>query len=390
MLAYLDCFSGISGDMTLGAMVDLGVPVEWLKQQLSRLPIDGFDLRERKVAPSGITATRIDVIVRESHHHRDFNHIVQMIEGSGLPERVKTRSLGVFGRIAAAEGTIHGVPKEKVHFHEVGSMDAIIDVVGACLAMAYLKIDRVVTGTLPLGRGFVTCSHGVLPVPAPATVEILKGAPVTQGEEGCELVTPTGAAIAMELSQAFGPLPAMTITRIGYGAGSRTLETRPNLLRVFLGESAEMTAAAGLETLVMVECCIDDMNPELFGYLMETLFSVGALDVYWVPVYMKKNRPGTMIQALCREADREAVIAAIFRESTSIGVRFHKVYRQALKRESSTVDTLLGPIAVKRVVGQDGSERVVPEFEDCRRVANDKGVPLQSVYEMVLKSSSTL
>jgi len=259
--------------------------------------------------------------------------------------------------------------------------------VGTCLAVSYLKIDRVVASTLTLGRGFVTCRHGVLPVPAPATLEILKGVPVRQGGESHELVTPTGAAIVAELAGVFGPMPAMTVEGIGYGAGTHQLDTQPNLLRVLLGQPVETDCDPAFDRLVMVECCIDDMNPELFGYLMEALFAVGALDVYWVPVYMKKNRPGTMVQALCRIVDRDAVVGAILRESSSIGVRFHHVYRRALKREAGVVQTELGEVAVKYVTGEDGQVRTVPEFEACKRIAEDRRVPLRTVYEMVANAA---
>ena len=341
------------------------------------------------MAPNGIQAVHLDVIVQETHHHRNYRHIQDMIGGSPLPETVKARSLAIFDRIATAEAAIHGVARENVHFHEVGSMDAIIDVVGTSLAVAYLKIDRVVVSALTLGHGFVTCQHGVLPVPAPATLEILKGVPVLQGEEPHELVTPTGAAIATALADEFGPMPAMKVEKIGYGAGTRELETRPNLLRVLLGQPTVAVSDPGFEKLVMVECCIDDMNPEWFGYLMETLFAIGALDVYWVPVYMKKNRPGTMVQALCEAADRDAVVGAILRESTSIGVRFHDVYRRALKREIGVVQTELGEVAVKRVTGEDGRVRTIPEFEACKTMAEVQQIPLRAVYEMVLRADGS-
>ncbi len=389
MLAYLDCFSGISGDMSLGAMVHLGVPVDWLKHEIARLPLDGFDITAQKVAANGIAATHIDVLVEESHHYRHYGHIRDLIGGSPLPEAVKTRSLAIFDRIATAEAAIHDVAKEKVHFHEVGSMDTIVDVVGTCLSVSYLNIDTLAASPLTLGSGFVTCQHGVLPVPAPATLEILKGVPVLQCREAQELVTPTGAAIAAELAGGFGPMPGMKIEGIGYGAGTRKLKSRPNVLRVLLGQSVESAGDPAFEKLVMVECCIDDMNPELFGYLMERLFSAGALDVCWVPVYMKKNRPGTMIQALCEAWDRDALAGIIFQESTSLGVRFHDVYRQALEREAGTVQTELGEVTVKRVTGQDGRVRIIPEYEACKAIAQDRKVSLRTVYETVLRATGS-
>lgn len=389
-LAYFDCFSGISGDMTLGALVHLGAPTAWLKESLRTMPLEGFDIQARTVMRHGIEAVHVTVETTEDHHHRHYAHIQALIEKSPLSDRVKRNSLSIFERIAEAEAKIHGCPKESVHFHEVGSLDAIVDVVGSCLAMEYLGIDTIIASALPLGRGFVTCAHGVLPVPAPAVLEILKGVPVYSGNAEMELVTPTGAAILVGAGAEFVPMPPLKILRVGYGAGTREIEGQPNLLRVLLGEQTSSHIATAPEQLVMVETCIDDMNPEIFGYLMETLFSDGALDVFWVPVQMKKNRPGTLVKVLCAPAHREKVVARILAETTSLGVRYHEVFRTALPRQSVTVQSAFGPIEVKRVVGVDGEAQWIPEYEVCRRIAQERKMPLRQVYEAIRRTARPL
>lgn len=386
-IAYFDCFSGVSGDMTLGAMVDLGVPLDWLKAQLAGLPLSGFELEARTVMRSGIQGTRVVVTVEERPPHRHFSHIRDLIDQSDLAGPVKADSLSVFETLARAEARIHGCDPEQVHFHEVGAMDAIVDIVGACLAKDYLGIEAIVASPLPLGRGFVTCAHGTLPVPAPAVLEILKGVPVYSGSQDKELVTPTGAALLAALAERFDAMPLMQTQRIGYGAGTHELKNQPNLLRVILGtlESSRCgeTAGTGSETLVMVETNIDDMNPEIFGFLMEQLFSDGALDVYWVPVQMKKSRPGTLVQVLCRPESQGAVTARILAETTTLGVRYHQVQRVALEREAVQVETPLGKVAAKKVSDGQGGARVVPEFESCKQIALARGLPIARVYEAV-------
>lgn len=383
-LAYFDCFSGISGDMTLGALVDLGVPPEWLKGEIQRLPLSGFDLSTRTVARNGIEANQVTVSFEETHHHRDYTHIKALLAKSPFSEGVKTRSQAIFECIASAEAKIHGCDLSSVHFHEVGGIDAIVDIVGTCLGLERMGIDAIVASPLPLGGGFVRCEHGVLPVPAPATLEILKGVPVYGGNQKSELVTPTGAAIIAVTAEAFEPLPAMRVQRIGYGAGMRELDDRPNLLRIVLGEPETQAQIGSTEKLVMIETSIDDMNPEIFGYLMDTLFDDGALDVSWVPIHMKKNRPGTLLQVLCREEVRAALLALIFAETTTLGVRFYEVYRTALDRRAIEVQTVFGTVGAKQVTELDGSLRIVPEYEACKRIAAKKGVALKRVYDAVV------
>ena len=387
MIAYFDCFSGISGDMTLGAFFDLGVPVDWLKDNLLKLPLNGFDLSVSTVHRHGVHGTFVKVDTLEQATSRHYSDIIALLHNSPLPDSVKERSLDIFDRIASAESHIHGCSKDSVHFHEVGAVDAIVDIVGTALCVDYLKIDRVISSKIPLGKGFVTCQHGTLPVPAPATVEILKGIPVYGSDIPHELVTPTGAAIISSLAKGFEPIPGMEIEAVGYGAGSRDLEQRPNLLRVMIGKRASLHPGVQNDRLLILETCIDDMNPEVFGFLMERLFEDGALDVYWIPVFMKKNRPGTMVQVLCRMDQREKITHRIFTETTSIGVRYYEANRSILSREQVEIETGFGPVAVKKVQHPDGSIRVAPEYEACKRIALEKKLPIRSVYERILKEA---
>lgn len=382
-VAYFDCFSGISGDMTLGALVHLGVPVAWLKTQLQSLPLDGFDITAQTVMRNGIEAVQVTVHTEETHHHRNHQHIQAMIEKSPLSESVKTRALAIFDRLAEAEAKIHGCTKDSVHFHEVGGIDAIVDIVGTCLGLERLGITQITASALPMGHGFVNCAHGLLPVPAPAVVEILKTAPVYGGTVEGELVTPTGAAILTGAQAGFGEMPPLKIIQAGYGAGTRELNGPPNLLRVVLGEALKKKAEVAVEKLVMVETCIDDMNPEIFSYLMEVLFADGALDVYWVPVQMKKNRPGTLVNVLCPPEHRITVVNRLLSETTTLGVRFYEVGRTVLPREVVQIETAFGPVRVKRVQDAEGGSRIVPEYEACRRIAKEKNIPLHQVYNVI-------
>jgi len=386
MIAYFDCFSGISGDMTLGALIDLGVPVEWLLEKLGSIPLGGFDLKVTEVSRNGIHAKSVRVDIRDSSHARDYAQIKALIADSPLAPIVKETSLEIFAKIAAAESVIHNCPIEQVHFHEVGGIDAMVDIVGTALCVDYLKIKNIFASRIPLGRGFVECSHGTLPVPAPATLKILEGVPVYGTKIPHELVTPTGAAIVVALAESFGRMPDMIVEKSGYGAGQRELESIPNLLRIITGTAVDHQAGRRQDSIVIVETCIDDMNPEVFGFLMDRLFAEGALDVYWVPIFMKKNRPGTMVQVLCRPDRKEAVIDRILSETTSSGVRFYDVQRRILKREQLEVDTLYGRVQVKQIVNPDGSKRLVPEYEVCKKIALEKDIPLRIVYESIINS----
>jgi uncharacterized protein (TIGR00299 family) protein len=390
MIAYFDCFSGISGDMTLGAFFDLGVPVEWLKDRLEAIPLTGFEVLAETVSRHGIQAKSVEVRVKDDATSRHYEDIKSILEKSPMSSGVKQRSLDIFERIADAEALIHGCPKEKVHFHEVGGIDALVDIVGTALCVDYLKIDSVIASPIPVGRGFVTCQHGTLPVPAPATLGILKGVPIYGTNIPHEMVTPTGAAIIATLAGSFKEMPDMIIEEIGYGAGKRELETQPNLLRIVLGteitNSEKELGVYQADQIVILETCIDDMNPEVFGFLMERLFEKGALDVYWIPIFMKKNRPGTMIQVLCPENYREVLMTCILSESSSLGVRYYHVKRRMLGRERITVKTVYGEIEVKRITELDGSSRIIPEYEICKKIALEKNLPLKVVYDAILKS----
>lgn len=388
MLAYFDCFSGISGDMTLGALIDLGVPAGWLSEELHRMPLSGFELLVTDVHINGISAKRVKVDVAEETVSRNYTQIRAMIEGSPFSQKVQGRSLDIFDRLATAEAKIHNCPKDKVHFHEVGGVDAIIDIVGAALCLEYLNIKKITASTIPLGKGFVECRHGLLPVPAPATLAILKDVPVYGTDIPFELVTPTGAAIVTSLSDSFGPLKEMTVQSIGYGAGTYQLATRPNLLRVIIANEMPQSGFE-TDTVWVIETSIDDMNPEIFGFVMERLFALGALDVCLVPVYMKKNRPGTMLQVLCEMDRREEIINCILTETTSLGIRYHESRRQKLKREKLVVQTSFGPVQAKKVTDPSGAVRLVPEFDACRKIAFEKQLPVRHVYEAIIRESGS-
>jgi uncharacterized protein (TIGR00299 family) protein len=390
MIAYFDCFSGISGDMTLGAFLDLGVPLKYLKTQFETLPVSGFDLSVGTVTRNGICAKSVAVTVTDDATSRNYKKITAIIEKSPLDSKVKETSLKIFEKIARAESQIHRCPKEQVHFHEVGGIDALIDIVGTALCVDYLGIKKVLASPIPLGSGFVTCQHGTLPVPAPATLEILKGVPVRGTKVPHELVTPTGAAIIVTLAHSFEEMPDMIIEKTGYGAGKRDLETIPNLLRIVIGNPTGLHEKTRdwlkEDRILMVETCIDDMNPEVFGFLMDRLFEIGALDVYWIPIFMKKNRPATMVNVLCPEELCERVMNCILSETTSTGVRYYPAKRRMLLREPIVVKTSFGEIAAKRLIELDGSARIVPEYEICKKIAIEKKLPLRVVYDTILKS----
>lgn len=386
MIAYFDCFSGISGDMTLAAFIDLGVDAKWLNDMLSSIPLNDFRLSVSSVSCNGIYAKSVDVEVKDSAARRNYSDIVGLIEKSSLPIVVKEKSLAMFDKIAVAESHIHGCKKDNVHFHEVGGVDAIVDIVGSCLCIEYLEIKEIISSKIPLGSGFVSCLHGELPVPAPATLAILQNSPVYGSGVDQEMVTPTGAAIITCLASSFETLPEMYINKIGYGAGKRIFESRPNLLRVIAGEKSKKKAIFQNDEIIVIEASIDNMNPEIFGFLIDRLFEDGALDVCLIPVFMKKNRPGTLVQALCSREMQAAVTKRILSETTSLGVRYHEVKRSKLVRKHAKKTTPFGEIEVKSVVDPCGVERFVPEYEVCRKIAVEKNIPLRRVYEVILKA----
>jgi hypothetical protein len=393
MLAYFDCFSGISGDMTLGALMDLGVPLEWLKKALTDIPLNNFEISVKKENRHGIQANRVQVAVTGNPMSRNYADIQKLIENSQVSSRVKQTGMAVFDKIAAAEAKIHHVPKNQIHFHEVGAVDSLVDILGVALCLEYLDIGQVVSSKIPLGKGFVTCSHGTLPVPAPATVEILKHIPVFGSSIEQEIVTPTGAAIIAAIADGFGDMPEMEIESVGYGAGLHDIKTIPNLLRVIKGvasESFRPFAEEPRELIVIVETCIDDMNPEFYGYIMAQLFKDGALDVYFIPIFMKKNRPGTLLQVLCEPDKKQTIIHRILSETTAIGLRYYDARRQTLHRETLMVSTQYGDIQAKKIRGPGNRVRIVPEYEACLKVANEFQIPLGDVYAEISAASPAI
>lgn len=377
-IAYFDCFAGASGDMILGALLDAGVQPEVWQGELTKLNLSGYELKIERVQKQSLTATAVRVRVSEGGQERGLTEIEALIRASPLPTEVKETSVEVFRRLAEAEARVHGITPERVHFHEVGGVDAIVDIVGAVVGLRLLGVEAVYASALPLGHGFVDCAHGRLPLPAPATLELLRGVPVRSQDVEGELVTPTGAAILTTLAKGFGPFPPMTVERIGYGAGQRDFPF-PNLLRLLVG-STSAGLDARLETLTLLEANIDDLNPEFYGHLMERLFTAGALDVYLTPVQMKKNRPGVLLSVACPPAKAEALAALVFAETTTIGLRRQEVQRWALARERVEVETPYGSVGVK--VARLGGKVMTasPEYEDCRRLALERGVPLKEVY----------
>ena len=393
-IAYFDCPSGAAGDMIMGSLVDAGVPFEALQGELAKLRLPGFTLECREVMKGAFRGIKVDVHLHDhSHAHQDAGHapprgehhppernlaaILELIAASGLDTAVKESAGRIFTRLAQAEARVHGTTVDRVHFHDVGAVDAIVDVVGACIGLHLLGVGAVHCSALPVGGGFVTGSHGRMPVPGPGTAELLKGFPVIDTGVRRELVTPTGAAILTTLAASAGAMPAMTVEAVGYGAGTMDLES-PNLVRVFLGQAA---APVGRETIVQVETTVDDMQPQLWEAVMERLFEAGALDVYLTPVTMKKSRPGIVLTALCAPERVTELSRVLFEESPTIGVRWTAYQRERLDRETVTLATTYGPIPFKvsRLAG-----RVVtatPEFGEVRRIAKEKGLPAREVLD---------
>lgn len=380
-IAYLDCFAGASGDMILGAFLDAGLSIETLSEALKTLPVEGYALRALREERNHLFGTRLVVDTdKEKQPARAFADIKKIIQDSGLSRPVKERSTQIFEFLAAEEGRIHNLPPEGVHFHEVGAVDSILDIVGTVFAVESLGIDSLFVSPLPLGFGFVETRHGVIPLPAPATAALLKGIPVYDSGIKVELVTPTGAALLKGLACAFGPMPPMTIESIGYGVGARTLADRPNLLRVLLGRDER---GARTDTVIVLEANVDDSSPEWLGHLMERLFQEGALDVLFVPVQMKKNRPAVLIQAIGKPHDKDRLLEIFFQESTTLGVRFNYSLRSILERSSTTLDSPWGKIDVKTVRRPDGSLRLLPEYETCRKIAVEKQLPIREIYAWI-------
>ncbi|HXE74287.1 MAG TPA: nickel pincer cofactor biosynthesis protein LarC [Candidatus Xenobia bacterium] len=379
-ICYFDCFSGIAGDMTLGALADAGADLAQIEAELRKLSVSGWSLRAEKVQRGAIRATKVHVELTEHHpHHRDLAHILQLIERAELPPRVWARATEVFKCLGEAEAHVHGIPIEKVHFHEVGAVDAIIDIVGACVGFELLGIEGFVCSPLNVGSGTVKTEHGLLPVPAPATADMLRQSPTYSTGIPYELVTPTGAALIAGLVTRFGPLPPMTVATIGYGAGSLDLKEQPNVLRIFLGEADETALSAEEPEVTILECNLDDMSPAVAGYFLDQALAAGALDVYYTPVQMKKNRPGLVLTVICPPERADALAKLIFEQTTTIGLRQSSARRRVLDRTVVTVETPLGPVRMKLARLNGRVLNAAPEYDDCQRLAREKGVPLKQV-----------
>ncbi len=367
--------------MFLGALLDAGLALEDLRSALATLPLKGYRIESETVLRSGIAGRSFKVLLEnEEHHHRNVGMIREIIHASGLSEWVKKLSIEMFERLARVEGAAHGTDPEKVHFHEVGAVDSIMDIVGGVFGVEAVGIEKLYASALPLGSGFVSCAHGSIPLPAPATLALLEGVPVYDSGQCREMVTPTGALLVTSLASSFGSMPPMTIRRVGHGAGSGDPEGRPNLLRIVVGESASGSAT---ETVAVIETNVDDMTPEGVGFLMERLFAVGALDVTFCPVHMKKNRPGIKIEIVGRPEDKDLLVSVLLQESTSLGVRFRYSERTVLERRQVTVESPWGPLPVKEIVGLDGRKAYMPEFEACRKVALERNMALKEVFAWV-------
>ncbi len=380
-VAYFDCPSGASGDMILGALVDAGAPFEALSRELAGLGVDGYRLERREVIKAGFRATKVDVAL--GHHeagHRGLREILDILEGSRLAPAVRDMASRIFRRLAEAEARVHGTTPERVHFHDVGAVDAIVDVTGACIGLHLLGVDAVHVGALPVGGGFVEGPHGRMPVPGPATAELLKGFPTLDTGIRRELVTPTGAAILTTLAAGAGAMPAMRVTAVGYGAGTMELET-PNVLRLFLGETPLAPVTTPAETIVQVETTVDDMSPQLYEPLLERLLEAGALDAWLTPVIMKRSRPGVVLTALCEPGRVADLSRLLFEESSTIGVRWTAYQRSRLEREMVRLHTAYGPVTFKVSRLEGRVVTVTPEFEEVRRIARDKGLPVREVLE---------
>jgi pyridinium-3,5-bisthiocarboxylic acid mononucleotide nickel chelatase len=433
-ILYLDCFSGISGDMLLGALIDAGLPIDDLRRALGSLAVSGYDVDARRVLRAGVSAVKFDVHEHEAgsahaasgaphaasgaphaapgashpeprtphghdhdhhdHHHHDHDHghehphrslpeIFQLIDGSALSPAGRDRARELFQRLAEAEASIHQMPVDQVHLHEVGALDSIIDIVGAVFGLEWFGAVRIVCSPLNVGGGMVRSAHGLFPVPAPATVKLLADAPVYGGTVQQELVTPTGALIVSSYATSFGPIPRMSIEKVGYGAGQRDFPSTPNVLRVLVGRADDRPS---VDRVVVIECEIDDMNPQIFGAAMEQLYEAGAVEVFYVPVQMKKNRPGTLLTVVAPPELRAALTDIIFRETTTIGLRHSEVDRECLQREMVAVETPLGVVGFK-VAWRDG--RVInaaPEFEDCVKLASTHRLSIKDVQVIAVKA----
>ena len=382
---YFDCFSGISGDMILGSLVDLGVDVKLIRKELKKINLKGYKLTSHQVKRNGIMGTKVYVVIDPSiqkrNQARSFTDIKKLIVKSSLSENVKTDSIEIFRRIGTVEAKIHGTSLDKIHFHEIGAIDSIVDIVGGAICMSLLNIDIVFSSALNTGEGLINCEHGTIPIPAPATLKLLEGIPCYSSGTKNELTTPTGAAFIGYYGSKFGSLPKMNIMKSGYGAGSHEIKEIPNLLRVVLGE---VLIPSKIITMKVIETNIDDMNPEFYDHIMSQLLIAGAADVFLTAVHMKKNRPGTLLTTVVSNDKFHSVVQIILEETSTFGIRHYDVVRTELKRENKLIKTPFGKVRIK--VGTFAGSRltVSPEYEDCKKLALKKGIPVKRVYEETL------
>lgn len=384
---YFDCFSGASGDMIVGSLIDLGLPLDQLTRELQKLKLQNYSLSANKVVKAGLTATKFTVQAGHEHVHRNLYTIESLIRESELNDRIKDSATRIFVRLAEAEARVHGSTVDKIHFHEVGAVDSIVDIVGACIGFELLGVEEILASPLNVGSGSVKAAHGTLPVPAPATVELLKGIPIYSNHIEAELVTPTGAAILSTLAKGFGRLPPFEIEAIGYGAGARDTPGAANVLRVFKGEYTSVSTSAGRvngsHPVTVIEANIDDMNPQIYGYLQEQLQRLGALDTFISPVQMKKNRPGFLLTVVTAPEILEIVADTIFRETTTIGIRYYEADRMVLERDIVPFELEYGIIPVKISRREGRIVNFSPEYEDCRVAAEKHGVPVKWIQARI-------
>jgi len=377
-IAYFDCIAGASGDMILGALIDAGLTKQSLLKSLSMLHLSGFELKFRQVKKNGFAATKVDVIVSNDVPERHLSDLKKIITESELSKRIKDQSIQIFQKLCEVEAGIHRSSPEKVHLHELGVIDTIVNVVCALSGIETLDIKKVFASPLPMARGFIKGAHGQIPLPAPATVALLKNVPVTGSEIEAELVTPTGAVLLTSLVEKFGPIPQMSLQTIGYGAGEKDLSI-PNVLRLLIGEESEFKNII-TENLVLLESNIDDQNPEIYDYVMTKLFDTGALDVFLTPIQMKKNRPATMIHVLCSLQKCQTMEEILFAETSTLGIRRQEITRHSLPREFQNVKTKFGEVKIKITKLENGYKKLAPEYEDCRRLAEINNVPIKEIY----------
>jgi len=387
-IAYFDCFSGISGDMTVGALLDAGFKVETLEKELKKLGLPGYQLEVNKVVKKGISATQFKVKIKEERVERRFKDILIILEKSKLDEEIKNETKKIFFNIAQAESKIHQKDIEKIHFHEIGGLDSIIDITSTVIGIKALGIKEIHSSALPMGKGIVKCAHGFIPVPAPATLELLKNIPTYGGGIESEMITPTGAAIISTLAKSFGERPLMKIERTGYGAGEKEF-TLPNLLRVSIGEKIlndeKVKDDYVSDEAMLIETNIDDMNPEFYDYIIDKLFSQGALDVFLTPIQMKKNRPAHMLSIIVYKQNLEEILEVLFSESTTLGVRLREIKRLKLDQQNFIAETKYGKIKIKIAMFKGEIKNIAPEYEDCKKMAKQHQVPLKEVYEEAKK-----